>query len=96
MPENLAKEIETRNQKYLEELQGNVGKYLTFLSTMARFHKYEVKDLASFALEAPAIYKAVADEEVWQKHFKRKKISNARGIKLVKDGKIRTVYDISD
>ena len=96
MPENMAKEIETRNQKYLEELQGNVGKYLAFLSTMARFHKYAVKDLASFALEAPAIYKAVADEEIWQKHFKRKKSSNARGIKLVKGGKIRTVYDISE
>ena len=45
MPENLAKEIETRNKKYLEELQGNIGKYLSFLSTMACFHKYEVKDL---------------------------------------------------
>ena len=32
------------------------------------------EDLASFALEAPAIYKAVADEEIWQKYFKRKKI----------------------
>ena len=96
MPENLAKEIETRNQKYLEELKGNVGKYLAFLSTMARFHKYAVKDLASFALEAPAIYKAVADEEVWQKYFKRKKNSNARGIKLVQDGKIKIVYDVSE
>ena len=96
MPENEAKEIETRNQKYLEELNGNIGKYLSFLSTMARFHKYEVKDLASFALEAPAIYKAVADEEVWQKHFKRKKSANARGIKLVKDGKIKIFYDVSE
>ena len=96
MPENLAKEIEVRNQKYLEELQGNVGKYLSFLSTMARFHKYEVKDLASFALEAPAIYKAVADEEVWQKHFKRKKSVNARGIRLLKDGKIKIFYDVSE
>ena len=96
MPEDLAKEIETRNQKYLEELKGNVGKYLAFLSTMARFHKYAVKDLASFALEAPAIYKAVAEEEIWQKYFKRKKNSNARGIKLVQDGKIKTVYDVSE
>ncbi len=96
MPENLAKEIEERNQKYLEELQGNIGKYLSFLSTMARFHKYEVKDLASFALEAPAVYTAVADEEVWQKHFSRKKSANARGIKLVKDGKIKIVYDVSE
>ena len=80
----------------MEELQGNIGKYLAFLSTIARFHKYAVKDLASFALEAPAIYKAVADEEVWQKYFKRKKNSNARGIKLVQDRKIKTVYDISE
>ena len=28
MPENLAKEIEERNKKYLEGLQGNIGKYV--------------------------------------------------------------------
>lgn len=63
---------------------------------MARFNKYAVNDLASFALEAPAIYKAVADEEIWQKYFKRKKSTNARGINLIKDGKIKTVYDVSE
>ena len=49
--------IEQRNEKYLKDLQGNIGKYLSFLSTMARFHKYPVADLTSFALEAPAMFK---------------------------------------
>ena len=53
MSENQVEAIEKRNKEYLENLQGNIGKYFSFLSTMARFHKYEVKDLASFALEAP-------------------------------------------
>ena len=44
MADNEAKIIEERNRKYLEGLNGNLGKYLTFLSTMARFHKYEVSD----------------------------------------------------
>lgn len=38
-------DIHQRNQKFLESLQSNIGKYLSFLSTMARFHKYEVADL---------------------------------------------------
>ena len=96
MAENKVQEIETRNQKYLEELQRNVGKYLSFLSTMARFHKYEVKDLTSLALEAPIVYKAVADEEFWQRHFHRKKSASARGIQLIRDGKIKIFYDVSE
>ncbi len=85
MTENKVQEIEKRNQKYLETLQGNLGKYVSFLSTMARFHKYAVKDLASFALEAPAIYTAVADEEIWRKPFNRKKSANAHGIQFIRN-----------
>ena len=33
MPEKTVQEIETRNKKYLEEIQGNLGKYLSYLST---------------------------------------------------------------
>ena len=38
MSDITATEIEERNQEYLKGLQGNIGKYLSFLSTMARFH----------------------------------------------------------
>ena len=69
MPEETVTMIEERNRKYLEGLQGNIGKYLSFLSTMARFHKYAVADLTSFAIEAPAMFKAVASAEFWEKHF---------------------------
>lgn len=96
MADNEAKIIEERNRKYLEGLNGNLGKYLTFLSTMARFHKYEVSDLASFALEAPAMFTAVADKELWEKHFQRKISSNARGITLIRDGQKKIYYDVSE
>ena len=96
MSENIVEAIEKRNKEYLESLQGNIGKYLSFLSTMARFHKYEVKDLASFALEAPAIYTAVASEELWKKHFNRKINAKARGITLIKNGKPVVYYDVSE
>ena len=69
MPEVTFAVIEQRNQKYLNDLQGNIGKYLSFLSTMARFHKYEVADLTSFAIEAPAMFTAVASADFWEKHF---------------------------
>ena len=72
MAEDAVKSIEERNQKYLEELSGNIGKYFLYLSTMARFHKYEVSDLTGFAIEAPAMFTAVASRELWEKHFKRK------------------------
>ena len=96
MSENQVEAIEKRNKEYLESLQGNIGKYFSFLSTMARFHKYEVKDLASFALEAPAIYTAVASEELWKKHFNRKISAKARGITLIKNGKPTVYYDVSE
>ena len=89
-------EIEERNQEYLKGLQGNIGKYLSFLSTMARFHKYEVADLTSFALEAPAMFTAVASKELWAKHFRRKISQTAKGVTLIKDGKKTVYYDVSE
>ena len=88
--------IEERNKKYLTDLQGNIGKYLSFLSTMARFHKYEVADLTSFAIEAPAMFTAVASAELWEKHFHRKINTNAKGVTLIKDGKKTVYYDVSE
>lgn len=96
MSEITATAIEERNQKYLNELQGNIGKYLSFLSTMARFHKYEVADLTSFALESPAMFTAVASKEFWAKHFHRKINGNARGVTLIRNGKETIYYDVSE
>ena len=42
---------------------------MSFLSTMEGFHKYAVADLTSFAIEAPAMFTAVASAEFWEKHF---------------------------
>ena len=96
MAEKSAEQIESRNKKYLEELSGNIGKYFSYLSTMARFHKYEVSDLTSFAIEAPAMFTAVASRELWEKHFRRKINVNARGVTLIKDGKATVYYDVSE
>ena len=96
MAEKSAEQIESRNKKYLDELSGNIGKYFSYLSTMARFHKYEVSDLTSFAIEAPAMFTAVASRELWEKHFRRKINVNARGVTLIKDGKATVYYDVSE
>ena len=96
MSEVTAKMIEERNRKYLDGLQGNIGKYLSYLSTMARFHKYAVADLTSFAIEAPAMFTAVASAEFWEKHFRRKISSQAKGVTLIKDGKKTVYYDVSE
>ena len=80
MSEVTATMIEERNRKYLDELQGNIGKYLSFLSTMARFHKYAVADLTSFAIEAPAMFTAVASAQFWERHFRRKISPHAKGV----------------
>ncbi|MBR3050290.1 MAG: N-6 DNA methylase, partial [Selenomonadaceae bacterium] len=96
MSEETATMIEERNRKYLDDLQGNIGKYLSFLSTMARFHKYAVTDLTSFAIEAPAMFTAVASAEFWEKHFRRKISLHAKGVTLIKDGKKTVYYDVSE
>ncbi len=96
MSEETATMIEERNRKYLDDLQGNIGKYLSFLSTMARFHKYAVTDLTSFAIEAPAMFTAVASAEFWEKHFRRKISPHAKGVTLIKDGKKTVYYDVSE
>lgn len=74
----MSENISERNQEFLNSLQGNFGKYVSFLSTMSRFHKYDVADLTSFAIEAPAMFTAVASKELWKRHFRRKIKPNAR------------------
>ena len=96
MSEMTAAMIEQRNEKYLNELQGNIGKYLSFLSIMARFHKYPVADLTSFAIEAPAMFTAVASADFWAKHFHRSISPRAKGVTLIKDGKKTVFYDVSE
>ena len=92
----MSENISERNQKFLNSLQGNFGKYVSFLSTMARFHKYEVADLTSFAIEAPAMFTAVASKELWERHFRRKIKPNTKGVTLIKDGKETVYFDISE
>ena len=96
MAENEISKLEERNRKYLNELQSNIGRYLGFLSTMARFHKYEVTDLTSLAQEAPQTFKAVASKEFWEKRLQRRISNTARGVSLIRDGKKVVYYDISE
>ena len=56
----LANAVCARNDRDINRLGEDMGKYLSFLSVMSRFHKYPAEDLAGFATEAPAIFSAVA------------------------------------
>ena len=55
------------NHRFLTELRGNKGRYLDFLGTMAKYHKYNLMQQANLFFHAPSAATAVAPLEVWQK-----------------------------
>ena len=61
----VAEAIQKRNKAYIDRLPDSLGRYLSYLSTMSRFHKYKAEDIVSFALEAPSTFTAVAAPTVW-------------------------------
>ena len=92
----LANAVRTRNERYINRLGEDIGKYLSFLSVMSRFHKYPAEDLASFAMEAPATFSAVASAETWEKRFGRIIDNKAKGITLVRNNDRTYYYDVSE
>ena len=91
-----AKKIQARNSQHIENLGKDSESFLHFLSTMSKFHKYSLNDLASLAIVAPRNFSAVADADFWKKKFNHSIKKNARGIEIVRDGKLVTVFDISE
>ena len=88
--------LKKRNQDYINNLGNNVGRYLNFLSVMSKFHKYPVEELASFALDAPQSFTAVAEPSIWQNRFKRPVSDDAKGINIVRGNKIVKIFDVSE
>ena len=85
----LANAVRARNNRYINRPGEDMGKYLSFLSVMSRFHKYPVEDLGSFAMEAPDTFSAVASTETWERHFGRIIDTKAKGVTLVRNNKQR-------
>ena len=87
------------NHRFLTELRGNKGRYLDFLGTMAKYHKYNLMQQANLFFHAPAAATAVAPLEVWQKlgHPVREQ---ARAIPILTGERNREtisyVYDMRD
>ena len=92
----IANAVRARNERYINRLGEDMGKYLSFLSVMSRFHKYPAEDLASFAMEAPATFSAVASAETWERHFRRIIDTKAKGVTLVRDNDRTHYYDVSE
>ena len=87
------------NHRFLTELRGNKGRYLDFLGTMAKYHKYNLMQQANLFFHAPSAATAVAPLEVWQKlgHPVRE---HARAIPILTGERNREtisyVYDMRD
>lgn len=92
----IANAVRARNERYINRLGEDMGKYLSFLSVMSRFHKYPAEDLASFAMEAPATFSAVASAETWERHFGRIIDTKAKGVTLVRNNDRTHYYDVSE
>lgn len=87
------------NHRFLTELRGNKGRYLDFLGTMAKYHKYNLMQQVNLFFHAPSAATAVAPLEVWQKlgHPVRE---HARAIPILTGERNREtisyVYDMRD
>lgn len=96
MATDTAKAIEKRNWDYIDNLGSDITKYISFLSTISRFHRYPIEDLPSFALEAPATFTAVASSTFWSNNYRRTLKSNAKGVTLIRNGQEVQYYDVSE
>lgn len=55
------------NHHFLLEFKSNKRRYMDFLKTMAKYHKYSVPQQMNLFFHAPAAATAVAPLEVWEK-----------------------------
>nr|WP_298595445.1 SNF2-related protein [uncultured Mitsuokella sp.] len=92
--------LRIENHRLLMELQaGNKRRYMDFLATMAKYHKYGVQEQMSLFFHAPASAEAVATAPIWAslKHPIRR---DAEGIPILtgRDGEstLAYVYDVGD
>lgn len=89
------------NQNFARSLETNNRDFLSFLDTMAKFHKYDVTQQMNLHLHGAQDASAVATREFWETRFGTKLLEGAEAIPAVmkaEDGSDQTVslYDIKD
>ncbi|MEN6624266.1 MAG: SNF2-related protein [Smithella sp.] len=93
-------ELELANDKFLTFVQNDKVQYFSLLLTMAKFHKYSLKQQIGLCLHAPKNFTACATAKQWEKFYGRKIIKSAKGVPLIEDkpseNGIRIVYDLEN
>ena len=81
------------------DMQSNQQRYLDFLSTMAKYHKYDVMQQINLFFHAPSGSTAVAPAETWTRLGYSLK-SDARAIPILEGERnrevVREVFDVSE
>ena len=89
----------TESEHLMNELKSNPGRYVDFLSIMAKFHKFSPLQQANIFLHAPADSKALATETQWMR-MGRTLTKPAIKIPIVADittvtNRVKYYYDVS-
>lgn len=84
-----------------EKMQHDHVMLISFLETMARFHKYNVDEQINIHLHAPSSAVALASAAIWQKYFNTSIIADAQPTPILKNAQtsnetIEYIYDLVD
>ena len=84
-----------------ERMQHDHVMLISFLETMARFHKYNVDEQINIHLHAPSSAVALASAAIWQKYFNTSIIADAQPTPILKNAQtsnetIEYIYDLVD
>ena len=98
MAKNVKELVEEVESFYLNVMMDQ-GSYLDFLDTMAKFHKYDLREQINIFHNASENSTVLANEEIW-KRLNRTLKTNANAIPVLKgengQERIEYVYDVSD
>lgn len=85
--------------RFLVDMQSNQQRYMEFLSTMSKYHKYDLIQQINLFFHAPAGSVAIAPAETWEKLHRSLK-PDAKAIPILEGTRnreeMRFVYDVSD
>lgn len=83
------------NTKFLADVRNNPDRYLEFLDTMAKFHKYALPQQINLFFHAPEATAAVATAHVWNDVLGWKLDGNAPAIEILNgtSAHVENVYD---
>ena len=85
--------------RFLVDMQSNQQRYMEFLSTMSKYHKYDLMQQINLFFHAPAGSMAIAPAKTWEKMHRTLK-ADARPIPILEGTRnreeLRMVYDVSD